>query len=247
MHADIFLNFDIMKNNPDGESIEVFAICYNEEFFLPYFIKHYQDMGAKITIFDNMSTDRSKEIILSSGCTYLTYESNNQIKDDIYLKIKNHCWKKSLADWVIVCDIDELIEVPFSMKKYTIINTRGFDMVGLPNERRGVPNRLYSKHIMFRPKYINEISYNPGCHTCSIQGKVIGSTEIANLLHYKYISEEYVFARHSMYQKRLSEINKSQGWGLEYQNVEREKIDQKFKDLRSSAWKISEGSEVINF
>ncbi len=217
------------------ETLEVFAICYNEELMLPYFIKHYQDMGAKITIYDNFSTDRSKEIIEAAGCTYLTYDSEGQIRDDLYLKIKNNCWKKSKAAWVVVCDIDELIEVTFDLSRYSIINTHGFDMIGLPDKdnRLGVYNKMYSKHIMFRPNFISEMNYKPGCHGCSPIGNISGSREIANLMHYKYISEEYVLNRHLLYQSRLSDINKQHGWGIEYQKVEKEKIDAIFTEIRS--------------
>lgn len=236
-----------MKNNPDGESIDVFAICYNEEAMLPYFIEHYQAMGANITIFDNMSTDKSKEIILAAGCTYKTFDSNNQIRDDLYLNIKNNCWKNSKADWVIVCDIDEILEIPFSTKPYTIINTKGFDIVGEPGTRNGVFNRMYSKHIMFRPNMMQEIRYKAGCHTCAPQGRIVGSLEQANLLHYKYTSEDSVFERHSTYQKRLSAQNKEFGWGIEYQNVEREKIAEKFKELNEKAIPVPEVPDMINF
>ncbi len=236
-----------MKNNPDGETIEVFAICYNEEAMLPFFIEHYQAMGATITIFDNMSTDRSKEIILAAGCTYRTFDSNNQIRDDLYLNIKNNCWKQSKADWVIVCDIDEILEIPFSTKPYTMINTKGFDMIGLPGSRSGVFNRKYSKHIMFRPSQIREISYKPGCHTCSPQGKVVASKEQAHVLHYKYTSEEQVFERHKTYQERLSAQNKEFGWGVEYQDVERGKIAAKFRELNEKAVPVPELPDVIDF
>lgn len=236
-----------MKNNPDGESIDVFAICYNEEVMLPFFIEHYQAMGANITIFDNMSTDGSKKIIQAAGCTYRTFDSNNQIRDDLYLNIKNNCWKKSTAAWVIVCDIDEILEIPFAIKPYTMINTKGFDMIGEPGTRNGVPNRMYSKHIMFRPNVITEIGYKPGCHTCAPLGRVVGSSEQANLLHYKYTSEEKVFERHTMYQKRLSDQNKQYGWGVEYQNVERQKIADKFKELNEKAIPVPELPDVIDF
>ncbi len=217
------------------ESIEVFAICYNEELLLPYFIDHYKKMGAKITIYDNQSTDKSRSIIEKAGCTYMAYNSNNQIRDDLYLQIKNNCWKDSKADWVIVCDIDELIELNFDIRRYNIINTKGFDIIGLPPSRLGVLNKMYSKHIMFRPNHFKEINYTPGCHSLNPIpiGTISGSIEIANLLHYKYINEDYVYNRHIMYQERLSDINKQLGWGIEYQNVERKKIEDKFKSLRS--------------
>ena len=219
------------------ESIEVFAICYNEELLLPYFIDHYKKLGANIRIYNNKSTDQSKSIIAYSGCNYIAYDSNNQIRDDLYLQIKNNCWKDSKAEWVIVCDIDELIEINFDISRYNIINTKGFDMIGLPPSRLGVHNQMYSKHIMFRPNCFKEINYKPGCHSLNPIPNVAisGSIEIANLLHYKYIDEDYVYNRHLMYQERLSDINKQLGWGIEYQNVERKKIEDKFAELRSQS------------
>jgi glycosyltransferase involved in cell wall biosynthesis len=41
------------------------APCFNEERFLPYFLRHYSTFCDKIFIFDNCSTDKSKEIIKS--------------------------------------------------------------------------------------------------------------------------------------------------------------------------------------
>jgi glycosyltransferase involved in cell wall biosynthesis len=214
-------------------TIDVFAICYNEEVMLPHFIKHYKDMGANITIYDNFSTDKSREIIRKSGCNYMTYNSNNQIRDDLYLGIKNECWKKSKAQWVIVCDVDEFIEVSFDVSKYTIINTMGYDIIGLPPSRFGVRNPLYSKNIMFRPSQFRQIGFQAGCHVCKPEGMIAGSKELAPLLHYKYISEEYVYSRHLLYQSRLSDFNKQYNFGIEYQDVAEEKIIQKFASMRS--------------
>lgn len=238
-------------NNPSKDkdiTIDVFAICYNEEYMLPFFIKHYKALGANITIYDNQSTDRSKEIIEQSGCNYRSYDSDNQIRDDLYLQIKNNCWKASKADWVIVCDIDELLEIPehIDLSKYSIINTNGYDMLGPPPERMGVYNKMYSKHIMFRPDAINEINYKPGCHGCSPTGNVSGSKETLNLLHYKYISEDYLLERRKLYAGRLSEINKKHGWGSEYQEIEKEKISVIFTAIRSLVKPVSRFANCEN-
>ena len=221
-------------------TVDVFAICYNEEFMLPHFIKHYKEnFNANITIYDNESTDKSMQIIMDSSCNYVSYNSNNQIRDDIYLQIKNECWKKSKADWVIVCDIDEFLEVPFDVRNYTIINTKGYDIVGGPESRAGAYNPMSSKHIMFRPDQFSQIGYQAGSHRClpklSAIGKLQGSKEHATLLHRKYISEDYLFARHSMYEKRLSDVNKQYGWGIHYNAPDREKIKQQFIELRKKA------------
>lgn len=221
------------------KSVDVFAICYNEELMLPHFIKHYKDnFDANITIYDNHSTDRSQEIIKDSGCNLLTYDSNNQIRDDLYLGIKNECWKKSKAQWAIVVDADELLEVKFDLSRCTIVNTKGFDMIGEPPSRLGVANIRYNKAVMFRPNQFAQIGYGVGAHSCNPTGKIVGSREIANLLHYKYVSEDYVYNRHLMYESRLSDFNRQYQFGIEYQDVQLKKIQDKFIDLRSKVSKV---------
>lgn len=216
-------------------TIDVFAICFNEQFLLPHFIAHYKAMGANITIYDNCSTDNSKQIIKDAGCTLMTYDSGGQIRDDLYLGIKNEVWKRSKAEWVIICDLDEFLEINFDISKYNIIRTQGYDMIGAPPSQLGCANNMYSKYVMFRPDAFTQIGYQPGCHSINPtpNGQVLLSKETAKLLHYKYISEDYVYNRHVLYQVRLSDFNKQYGFGVEYQSVERDKIDQKFVELRA--------------
>jgi len=218
-------------------TVDVFAICYNEEVMLPHFIKHYKDkFNANITIYDNFSTDKSQQIIQDLGCNLITYDSGGQIRDDLYLGIKNECWKKSKAKWVIVCDVDEFLEVPKEpIDKCSIIRTTGYDMIGMPPSRKGVANPMYNKSIMFRPNCLKQIGYQPGAHKCDPSGKVVYSELPVNLLHYKYISEEYVYGRHTMYQERLSDFNKTYKFGAEYENVEVDKIKAKFRYLKDNS------------
>lgn len=216
-------------------NVEVFTIAYNEEFLIPHFIRHYRErFNASITVFDNQSTDRTREIALQNGCKVISYNSNNQIRDDYYLHIKNYCWKESKTDWVIVCDVDEFLEVPFEVEKYTIISAMGYDIVGGVESRMGVYNPLYCKRIMFKPKYITSINYLPGCHSCNPQGQILLSPP-ATLLHRKYISEEYVYKRHLEYKARMSKLNIERGWGKEYLEGTKEAIQEKFDELRKNA------------
>ena len=215
-------------------TLDVFAICYNESVLLPYFVKHYQDMGANITIYDNHSTDGSQDIIRAAGCNLIPYDSNGQIRDDIYLEIKNNCWKTSKADWVIVCDIDEFIVLPSDVSKCTMVALTGYDIVGMPPSKIGTPNKMYNKLAMFRPSQIQEINYLAGCHYAKPVGNIIMSQYAGSLYHYKYISEEYLVARHRMYRARLSEINKKHEWGKEYL-VEENIIREKYREVAKSA------------
>ena len=49
--------------------IEIFTICYNEEIILQKFINHYRTRfpNCEITIYDNMSTDNSRQIANATG------------------------------------------------------------------------------------------------------------------------------------------------------------------------------------
>jgi glycosyltransferase involved in cell wall biosynthesis len=223
--------------------IEVYAICYNEEVMLPYFLRHYSQMCDKIVIYDNYSTDRSDEICRQNPKVELIkYDSGNQIRDDIYLEIKNNCWKNSKADWVIVCDIDELLvqlNAAADLNNWTVVMPDWFEMVAdrLPdikedqiyydnNYNQGVSQGQISKCIMFRPGAIKEINYHPGAHGIDAVGDVrVLHTSDFGILHYKYLSAEYVIARHAMYRQRLSDINKRLKWGVHYNNSVREITD----------------------
>ena len=52
--------------------IACYTITYNEELMLPHFIKHYKQFCDKIVVYDNMSTDRTKEIALDNGCEVIS-------------------------------------------------------------------------------------------------------------------------------------------------------------------------------
>jgi glycosyltransferase involved in cell wall biosynthesis len=215
--------------------IEVFAICYNEEIMLPYFLRHYSQFAERIVIYDNYSTDRSEEICRQfPGVEVIKYDSGNQIRDDIYLDIKNNCWKGSTADWVIVCDIDELLYdfgmILADVKSHTIILPEWYEMVSdkLPQGNTqiyyeigyGVCQGLISKCLIFRPDAIKEINYHPGAHGIEPIGDIrVMETSMIGILHYKYLSADYVIARHAMYQSRLSDINKRMKWGVHYNMI----------------------------
>jgi glycosyltransferase involved in cell wall biosynthesis len=215
--------------------IEVYAICYNEEKMLPYFIRHYSQF-ANIIIYDNYSTDKSEEIAIKGGAKVIKYDSNGELRDDIYLQIKNNCWKSSKADWAIVGDCDEFVYHPnlinvlentdstaYDLKMYNMYSlkfptTSGqiYDEVkmGVAREKIGSPGKM----LLFKPSEITDINYSPGCHSAKPKGNVkINAASDIKFLHMRYLSKEYLINRYAEYNKRLSNINKQHDWGGEYQ------------------------------
>lgn len=208
--------------------IEAHILCWNESEILPLVIKHYQKFCDHITIHDNYSTDSSQLIAESKGCDVKKFGVKGQLNDDHYLVVKNNCWKGSEADWVIVCDADEILLPSVNMCdtcfQGTIIKTQGWQIQSneMPQDdlleiTNGWPFDNYSKSIMFSPKHIKEINYKPGCHACEPVGEIKYSDEIVYLLHYKNIGGvERLLKRNREYMNRMSINNRSKGYGCHY-------------------------------
>lgn len=216
--------------------ITIYTICYNEEIMLPFFIKHYRRMfpDCHIVVYNNQSTDRTKEIALSYGCEVREYDSNNEIRDDLYLEIKNNCWKEAKTDWVLIADCDEICFIDHHQLKqeenlgHTIISFEGWNLITMSDDpdiidlNMNVGSRAvqYDKYYLFNRLHIKEINYSAGCHYASPVGKVKLSDTKYTMCHYKALGLNYMINRHQEFGKRLSQKNKDMGWGFHYLDAE---------------------------
>lgn len=221
--------------------IEAFLVCWNEREIMPLVIKHYARFCDKITILDNHSTDGSQELARELGCVVIPF-GTKFFDDEENRTIKNNCWKNSDADWVIVADFDECI-INTDFKHWnlrnifengwigyndTIITTIGWQIMSdeMPKEdllevTNGFRFDNYSKNIMFRPKSLSEINFNPGSHKINPIGDVRFSIEALYVLHYKHIGGvQRTIDRYREYQPRMSKNNRKYGWGVHYNRSE---------------------------
>lgn len=239
--------------------VHLYTICWNEEKIIPYFINHYKDFVDKFFIYDNESTDSTIELLSKyDNVEIKTYESGNQIRDDIYLKIKNNEWKKSkgVADFVIVCDMDEflyhenMIEYLIDMKKnnYTLSKVLGFEMITEKFNfnydykltellKEGIYTHWFNKLCIFNPNKIDEINYSPGCHGAKPIGDVSFTESELKLLHYKNLGLEYALDKLIKYKNRISELNKKMKWGSQY-NADIEDAKKFFYKMLNDSKKI---------
>jgi glycosyltransferase involved in cell wall biosynthesis len=219
--------------------ITLIVITFNEEFILPHFIKWYRDrfLDCKIVVYDNESTDGTKNICLSTpNLTYIPYYTGNKLSDSTYLKIKNNAWKHAQTDWVIVCDADEFLDITpedlnsnktlFKSEAYNMCNVEKLNEIA--DIKHGIRASQYDKTLLFNKKSIKEINYSVGCHTCEPIGDVIYSSVRPKLLHMKFIDEDIQAKKYKEYNQRLSDENKKFGWGYQYQDEE-EKVRQAYK------------------
>jgi len=235
-------------------TIDVFSLCYNEEIILPYFLKHYKKFVRNITIYDNMSTDNSVNIMNEYGVNVIPYDTQGKLEESAFLNIKNNSWKGSDADWVIVCDTDELIyheniiEVLTNTHANHII-TEGYEMVSetLPTTEGQIYEELkfgyskpdYSKACLFKPSEVTNINFGPGCHFSDPTGPNIISIQDSGikLLHYKYLNREVLIKKYDHYRVRQSEEMIRMGWG-NYQQWDADIINSQFDSWLSISTNI---------
>ena len=208
--------------------IVAYTICWNEERMLPFYLRHYGKFCDKMVVYDNQSTDSSRDVVRAFPNTELReFDSGGVIDERLYLGIKNEAYKeeRGKADFVIVGDVDEflysvdilLILHKMKRKKETVLTTQGVEMVAdvfpVDDGRQiwqiviqGVQDNNFSKRICFSPDV--DINYYFGAHRCYPAGKVRMSNVCVYVLHYKWMGQKYVQERYVAYRSRASEWNK---------------------------------------
>jgi len=223
-------------------NIEIYALCHQEASMIPYFMRHYNQYG-KIFLFESGSTDGSAELAQSLGATIVPFDTGNQIRDDLYLEMKNNCWKQSKADWIIICDMDEFVYHP-NFKEYlktiegTIIQPRHYEMFSdvFPTTQGQIYEEVTmgatsdkerntsAKLCLFKPQEITEMNYEPGAHFAHPTGNVMinDKNEVISM-HMRHLNIDYIMKRNAYFVSRLSAINNEKGWGAHYR-VSRENV-----------------------
>ena len=230
--------------------VDVYVLCYNEEKLVPFMLDYWNEFATNVYVLDNQSTDKSVELLLAEtrfNVEIISYQSNNELNDAIYLELKNNVWKRSIGkcDFVVVCDFDEALfgknimnELSYMKENnQTICFPTTFNMFSndFPSYNKnmllhdvvktGVDYYSFGKRVLFNPNQIKEINYDPGAHSCHPIGNIrYYDKNNIYLFHFKYLSIEYVLNRYALYRNRLSEVNKKYKWGFQYNDEDNKTI-----------------------
>lgn len=232
--------------------LNIFSIAFNEELILPFMINFYKQRipSAKFTIFDNQSTDNTKNIALEMGCEVIEWNTNNEIDDEKIKQLKNNCWKNK-KNWIMIIDPDECLNISEKeleqeeINGTTIIKSFGYNMVNmlddlnLTNIKYGVPEPNYSKNYLFNSNLISEINYNHGAHSSNPSGHIKYSEKIYSLYHYKYINPDWLVERTKYTYTRLSLLNRQMRFGTQWL-VNEQQVRDNFEEQRRRAIKVIE-------
>lgn len=165
--------------------ITIYTFTFNEENFIRNFCEWYRHRfpHCDIVVFDNYSTDRTLEIAAEFGCFIRKWDTEGKFNDLELAHLKNNCWKNSLTDWNIVCDIDEFLDVfPKDLKGCNILRTCEVLMTSI---HEGRPHSVSgSKRICFN-KSVGNINFQVGAHKC-FPNFPIYSEQVFFLYHFRY-------------------------------------------------------------
>lgn len=231
--------------------ITIYCVTYNEEFIIPYMIKHYRERfsNCKIIIYDNMSTDKTCELALNHGVEVMSYDTNNTFSDIDNVNIKNNAWKSATTNWILTCDADEFLDINESQLKYeesvgtTLIKSEGYNMINLEdnynfyNIKYGERSINYDKSYLFNKKFITDINYEMGCHISHPQGTIKISEKSYLAYHYHFININMVVNKYKRNSNRLCPENRKNGWGKHYLITDNE-IREKYYNICKRAKKI---------
>jgi hypothetical protein len=222
--------------------IDLYCFCYNESKIAPFILDYWAKFVTNAYVYDNGSTDGTQDILLAENRFNVElrhYDTGNTLNDGIITDLRNDIWKQSrgVADFVVVCDFDEALFCAniISTLQYMLDNNKTIcapiiyeltsevlpaytpDKLMHQNIGQGMLHMKYGKHILFNPNLVNEINYSPGAHVCRPTGVVnYYDNKDIYLFHCKRIDRELFAERFIMIKNRMSEINKHNGWGVQY-------------------------------
>ena len=223
-------------------------MCWNEEAMLPLTVSHYRSSfpNCSVCVLDNQSSDMSATIARDElGCEVLPWYAGEGLQETAMLHLKNTVWKRDASsfDWVVVCDMDELLcmtsqELASFDPSVALVKTKGYDVVlTSPAELGVVRNPLMDKTVCFRPGSLLEggINFHMGCHTCRPEvSDVRKYTPLEYpILHMTYLGEEYVVKRQLERFERSRNMH-PYGIAIHYKETE-EEARELFRVKRSQA------------
>lgn len=206
-------------------TIHVYTFCWNEMEILPFVVDYWKKYADHVYVYDNGSTDGSIEFLEKfDWITVRHFETpgkNNTVMKDM----KNSVWKESkgVADWVVVCDLDEFFvakDIRKSLQRvhdegYTIIYPNWYTFVTkdkpvyeegkMLHDNYPLAQHGPGKVIAFEPNKIDEINFTVGSHQWNPKGVVkyygqdqkgdIYTLHICNNLGVDYKIKKYEIAK----------------------------------------------------
>lgn len=250
---------EVMNSNLQKVKFNVYTLNWNESRLLPAFLHYYREANRVIVYDNESTDNSVELIKEAGRevRTYKSNNTiNDQIYLDLKNNIWK---ESTDVDFVIVQDLDEFVYFPdypdnikgglIEYKKLgiTAAVTEGYNMFCTDEEwdnalievkkginisyiiREGIRSTFYDKGLLFDPNIMKATNYGLGCHSWNPVGNLKFPEKSPYCLHYKHIGFNYVAERIEQQGKRLSDLNKRNGWAIEYMSKDnRERLKKEF-------------------
>jgi hypothetical protein len=219
--------------------VHLYAQCWNDEWMLPFFFRHYDEIVDRYFIYDDGSDDATPALLhdhhrVEARRFQRSVPGSFALSEQAF---SNDCWKESRgkADWVIVTDLDEHLHhrdgrgylESCAGAGVTLIPALGFQMISErePDRgerlatayRMGMPWHMMMKASIFNPNEIAEVDFELGRHGANPSGRVeLPETDEMVLLHYKYLDFGRTLRHQRMLLGGLGEKDVEMRWGENY-------------------------------
>jgi glycosyltransferase involved in cell wall biosynthesis len=236
-----------MKHHP---TVEVFTFTYNESLYIDYLVKWYSARfkNLTITVYDNHSTDDTVVKARALGCNVVSW-GDVEFTQEQLTEIKNSCFKNSGADYFLICDVDELLDVSdldLLAKEPSTIQGIGYQMIGNSEMefsliRLGARDTMYDKYFLFKKSDLLEINYDIGAHSCKPIFAEAGKRKKhlrRELYHFRWLSLDHVLNRYLRNAKRTSPSDRAKGYGFQY-FLDEKNLKEEYDLLKRSATELA--------
>lgn len=210
--------------------IHVYTYFWNEAVMLRYFMRHYSALADWIFCYDQNSTDGSASVVRQYKNVSLFSLPIRGMRDTEFIEFsqKEYKFSRGIADWIIWVDVDEFIyhpclrnvlerylktgvEVPLVQgiqmisTKFPTGNGQIYDEI-----KTGFPSDVFDKPCVFQPKM--EMKWQSGKHKLmpGFKPKRSPLAEL-KLLHYRFLSPQYVKERNMRNWNRMDEPHRKGG------------------------------------
>lgn len=192
---------------------------------LPFYLRHYSTFASEIIVYDDQSTDRSREVVKEcASASVREWPFPTGLNDEAMMEL----WRRSMGeaaadgvDWLILPDIDEFVwskDIVSVLKAadaigYEVLIPQGWNMSGdgVPKDdgrqiweqsQLGVYQGAYSKPIIVKPA--SDIQWTPGRHNAINQPRNISCVFMLKLFHYRFLGPQYTQSRNLKNHSRVA-------------------------------------------